>query len=312
MHVVNEDARFSKDIGFLGASEIEMEHFRKYNFESPYLESSRVEKLDSLLKAISQNKVLAILTENSVGAVAVLNLLKIANLADYFSAIWAPCAEGDQTPTGVFQHEGQWQMCNCPAGKVKHKAHRAEMIHSIADQPADWFPQLNNSPAAALLTLKTLATENIVVVDDERTNFISSASAGAAMCASSSSFSDPGDGTDSFSADDRKTVHRYCRVARYDDDYRDQGWIIHMGGIGAKADSDYQRLVDFINEPWRYRVVEPSWSAENLMGSVLSLKSPNAADDEFKLERRMTEEYLDKTPMARRKLSMSSESLSEN
>ena len=60
------------------------------------MDGSRVQKLRALFESIAQDRSLAILTQNKSGVVAVLNLLQLANLLEYFSAIWCMSA-----PQGV-------------------------------------------------------------------------------------------------------------------------------------------------------------------------------------------------------------------
>lgn len=46
---------------------------------------------------------------------------------------------------------------------------------------------------------------------------------------------------------------RYCKVPRYDAEYRDLGLQKNMGGIGAHDDADYETLLNFVNNPWLFR-----------------------------------------------------------
>merc|ERR1719401_3026825 len=103
------------------------------------------------------------------------------------------------------------------------------------------------------------------------------------------------DGVDDALVDEKKTVCRYCRVARYDDEYRDQGFIIHMGGIGAKNEKDYDLIADFVERPWRYRV----WEAESTPSALICV--PTERSEGCVLERRHTEEKLDK-PLGKRSM----------
>merc|ERR1712228_1052951 len=42
------------------------------------------------------------------------------------------------------------------------------------------------------------------------------------------------------------------KVPRYDDNYRDCGLLNQMGGIGARSDTDFSTLVEFVEEPWSF------------------------------------------------------------
>jgi len=76
-----------------------------YNFESPWVEGSRVEKLRAHLAELAKKSRLAVLTFNECGAVAVLNLLMMAGLADHFSVIWCigQAARSSGSALGAFQ-----------------------------------------------------------------------------------------------------------------------------------------------------------------------------------------------------------------
>jgi len=294
---VNEEERFATQVGF-AVSPAEKEHLLLYNYESPYITGgNRLKKLDALLEDLASKRVLAILTENSAGAVAVLNLLMMADIDKHFSAIWAPSAE-NAMPSAVHKAGGRWTKFRCPAGRVESKAHRAELLHSIVDEPDKWFPQLGmNDPGDNLSLLRDLHPEQIVAVDDERTNFI--------PCTSMASGETTEELTEEMLA--RTTAQRYCRVARYDDEYRDQGFIIHMGGVGAKSDDDFTTLTDFVERPWRYRVVQPDFTPSALlMSTAMSFSDGDQlAEAGCKLVRRSTEERVEKTPVARRRLTNS-------
>merc|ERR1719362_1331040 len=67
------------------------------DFEEPYAPDGRLGRLQKLFQALvrapdKSARSLAILTRNSRGAVACLNLLMMANLADHFSVIWSMAA----------------------------------------------------------------------------------------------------------------------------------------------------------------------------------------------------------------------------
>lgn len=278
---VVEEPRFATEIGYCGSATNAKEHSVLYNFESPYVDGSRVAKLATLLDNLTQggSRTLAILTENTAGAVAVLNLLLSADLAKYFKAVWAPMADHER-PTGVYLDDaGQWLQFQLRRVPLQGRSTRAEVLNNIADRPSEWFPQLaTGKPSSSLAELMLLTSSGIVTVDDDRTNFHATHSGS-------------------------QSVPRYCRVGRYDDDYRDQGFIIHMGGIGAKNDKDYEVLQRFVEKPWQYRVGSPQLSPEQLLAQL-----PAATDDVENtppLQRRLTEDYLEK-PLRGRTLSSSS------
>mmetsp|Transcript_10929 Transcript_10929/g.26268 ORF Transcript_10929/g.26268 Transcript_10929/m.26268 type:complete len:626 (-) Transcript_10929:270-2147(-) len=199
----------------------------KYNFESPWSEGSRVQKLKSMFEEIEkEQKVLTILTQNASGVVAVLNLLKLANLADHFSAIWSMSPAQSGECDGAFWESGRWHLFQTPCSQV-HR-HKADVLTHVADHPLRWFPQLGGIDSPLSAALQDLSLENVVLVDDERANFRNDASIAAAR------------------------VLRYCKVARYDETYRDCGLLDQMGGIGAHSDGDYDELRNFLRQPWEY------------------------------------------------------------
>lgn len=66
---------------------------RVINFESPWVEGSRIAKLQHMLASIKEgadgrHRTLTVLTNNGKGVQAVINMLKIAGLDTYFSAVW--------------------------------------------------------------------------------------------------------------------------------------------------------------------------------------------------------------------------------
>lgn len=271
---VVEEVGFATEIGYSCSTEAVKAHSVEYNFESPYVSGSRLEKLKRTLGQLAEEHTLAILTENSVGAVAVLNLLLNVDMACFFDAIWAPSADPD-FPTAVYRSGAHWNKFVVPVGKIESRAHRAEMLHRIADEPSEWFPNLAEGHKGNLAALKeSSGVFGIVAVDDERTNFHSSYHG-------------------------NQSVPRYCRVARYDDEYRDAGFIVHMGGLGAKTDQDYQGLLDFVEKPWRFRVADAEVSPDRLMAAASFRSESLPLEEGMPLERRQTEETVDKTPIRR-------------
>ncbi|CAK9017905.1 unnamed protein product [Durusdinium trenchii] len=196
----------------------------KYNFESPWVDGSRVQKLRALFEEIAKENTLAILTQNRSGVVAVLNLLALANLLEHFSTIWCMSApQGDCD--GAFWENGRWHLFRTPCNEVHQ--HKADVLTHVAGHPQRWFPQLTSDSTLAA-KLKDLRLEHVVLVDDERANFRNDSSISAAK------------------------VLRYCKVSRYDETYRDCGLLDQMGGLGARSDHDYEELKSFVKQPWEY------------------------------------------------------------
>lgn len=199
------------------------------NFDSPFVEGDRVAKLRKLLRALESDgekkRTLAVLTQNEDGAVAVLNLLLLAGLADHFSAIWTSGTD-ENFPNGVYNDHGTWKEFRPPIVSEDVPIHfKVDVVHSIVENPTDWFPLLKGS-GQEYQDLRELRLENVVLIDDDRRSF---------ECA------------------EERSILRTCKVAHYDEVYRDQGLLIHMGGIGAKNDSDFQTLQNFVNAPWEFQ-----------------------------------------------------------
>eukprot|EP00439_Symbiodinium_sp_Y106_P085655 s519_g29.t1 len=152
---------------------------------------------------IAKRHILAVLSKNESGAAAVLNLLKLAGLAEYFSAIWTTPYRS-LVPCGVYQASpGQWEVFEPP----------------LMD---DRF-----------VRLQPLSPESVILIDDERENLQSPLG---------------------------KQALRYCKVARYDEVYRNCGPLNQLGGIGAHSEEDFETLKAFIAEPWAFQ--EPSFEKE--------------------------------------------------
>jgi len=241
-----------------------------YNFESPWVSGSRVAKLQKLLAELAngQRLTLAILTRNEGGAVAVLNLLKMAKLADFFSAVWTFSATSEGVPTGVYQDGGQWRVFNPPVDQVPD--HKADVMKHIYENLRAWFPQLDRSRNAQLKELLEMAHEGMVLVDDERANFSSIKT--------------------------KVRVLRFCKVSRYDNIYRDCGQLNQMGGIGAHSDEDYETLKQFLLQPWEYPY-EPS---PVIGGETDEFREDKAAArPRFQLLRADTDDEVSKRPRTR-------------
>lgn len=227
------DPKFSTEIGWSAPQDAEWTQtdLVDYNFESPWVTGSRVAKLRALLKGLSTSedgssrRTLALLSKNEQGVVAVLNLLTLAGLAEFFSALWTIPARRS-TPNGAYREGKTWKCFDPPVDQVHD--HKADVLHHVAQEPSAWFPQLaGGDDEQHCPGLQRLRIEGIVLVDDERANFRSNSEAEA-------------------------KVLRYCKVARYDDDYRECGMLNQMGGIGAHSDKDYETLRAFVERPWEY------------------------------------------------------------
>jgi len=198
-----------------------------YNFETPWVKGNRIAKMKAALEAIRQRedggpkRTLVVLTRNDSGPIAVLNLLLLAGLAEHFAAIWS-IPSRDDVSNGAYQDNGVWKLFDPPVDKVYD--HKADVLHNVADNPGAWFPnlaKLNNKG------LSNCLADQFVLVDDERSNFRSN-------------------------SQEQAKVMRYCKVARYDDTYRDCGLLNQSGGIGAHSDEDFSALKAFVEAPWEY------------------------------------------------------------
>jgi len=229
----------------MGEGEWSDADLRDYNFETPWVEKgSRIEKLGRLLRWIATERKLAVLTRNECGAMAVLNLLSIAGLADHFSVIWTMIqADGSGMDNGAYQEGGEWKCFRPPVEKVNN--HKADVLRHVVDHTEEWFPQLRGQEKSRYQDLVQLRPEGVVLIDDERANFRSY------------------DVVDGF--DEPSTVLRYCKVARYDEEYRDCGLLNQMGGLGAHSDSDYVAVKDFIEAPWDFPYERVSEAATQVL-----------------------------------------------
>lgn len=256
-----EDPRCSTDLKFTPNDSVK-QRYVQYNFETPYLEGSRVDQLVSLLNCLAddpdtgERRVLAILTINEAGAIAVLNVLRMAGLANSFSAIWTLSTRIGQ-PGGVYQEGKEWKTFTLPQ-QIAEGHYKPSVIESILASPSAWFPQSGNAPETQVLT--DLSLPNIVLVDDERE-------------------------TSSHQETEYQAV-RHCRVASYDDEYRDQGLLWHMGGLGAKYVEDYQTLLSFVRQPWQHAEVQMPSRPSFCFGVS------DGTDHPIELQRSKTEEDL--------------------
>jgi len=119
-----------------------------------------------------------------------------------------------------------WQSFVPPVQEVPD--HKADVLQHLINHPKEWFPQLSQPAADSYRSLLQLKPQGVVLVDDERASFQSSYENGA-------------------------KVLRYCKVARYDEAYRNCGALNQMGGIGAHSDRDYDMLRAFVERPWDFQ-----------------------------------------------------------
>jgi len=161
----------------------------------------------------------------------------MAGLSEYFEVIWTLGAD-QGCPGGVFQdYAGVWRTFPLPMMRdldIQAMGYKAQVLHDVAYRPTAWFPQLTGHRRGerSYEHLNDLMIKSMVLVDG-RASF-------QGQCPK----------------DDDMRVLRYCEVAHYDDEYRDQGFLMHMGGIGAKNLTDYVTLQSFVDSPWEYRVAD--------------------------------------------------------
>jgi len=277
-----EDPRCSKEIGYKPNDALR-ERIVKYNFESPYLEGGRLEQLQQLLESLAndpqthETRLLAVLTINEAGAIAVLNLLMMAGLADFFSAVWTLSARVGQ-PGGVYKHGHQWKTFSPPLKDVEGP-YKPAVFRSLLAAPAGWFPQMAQGlEGAEAQLLPELKLENVVLVDDAR----------APPCV----LMEDDEGFDAV---------RHCRVASYDDEYRDQGLLWHMGGVGARSAEDYHTLLSFVRTPWEFAGRHLTHTASKPSFCMDALDTPRE-DPPIPLQRSKTEQDLaQRLPQAKKR-----------
>ena len=211
--------------GELDGTDWSIEDLLTYNFESPFYSGSRLDSLRVMLRALSKSCTLVILSSNDRGAVAVLNLLKLAELDIFFEAIWTTPLR-QQVPCGAFR-SSTWETFEPPLMEVVDE--KTEILHHIVAHPQKWFPQMSEGQLPQLASLRT---ENVMLVDDERQNLQNAS----------------------------RTALRYCKVARYDDVYRSCGPLNQLGGIGAHSCEDFEVLPRFASSPWQFQ--EPHFPQE--------------------------------------------------
>eukprot|EP00434_Breviolum_minutum_P045973 symbB.v1.2.041345.t1/scaffold8085.1/size7766/1 len=114
--------------GELDGTDWSIEDLLTYNFESPFYSGSRLDSLRVMLRALSKSCTLVILSSNDRGAVAVLNLLKLAELDIFFEAIWTTPLR-QQVPCGAFR-SSTWETFEPPLMEVVDE--KTEILHHIA------------------------------------------------------------------------------------------------------------------------------------------------------------------------------------
>eukprot|EP00929_Paragymnodinium_shiwhaense_P007348 TRINITY_DN111252_c0_g1_i1.p1 TRINITY_DN111252_c0_g1~~TRINITY_DN111252_c0_g1_i1.p1 ORF type:complete len:665 (-),score=134.57 TRINITY_DN111252_c0_g1_i1:306-2300(-) len=233
-----------------------------YNFQSPYGSGDRVAKLRKMLEDLTTVKedgirrVLAVLTRNENGVVAVTNMLKLSGLADCISAVWT-LPYSDKSPCGCYQENGVWKTFETPI-RTLH-CHKVDVIYDVIDNPSAWFPQLLGPEGKNYNCLLAMKPESVALVDDERANF-----------RSDKTFED---------GPDTKLIMRFCKVARYDEAYRDCGTLNQMGGIGAHNDSDYSTIVSFISAPWNFPYVCVTEHEERVQRAQSKMMTIHASEE---------------------------------
>eukprot|EP00913_Durusdinium_trenchii_P003350 g3100.t2 len=249
----------------LGAAQIV-----KTNFQTPWVKGSRIEHLQSMLKALAISKsgkrrALAVLTKNYAGAKAVHNLLHVSGLASCFDAIWA-------LPTGgLYRCKDEWhEMCT-----PKLSAGAADLLALVAESPHEFFPQLGSDAFEADLVFgnQVLRFCKVARYDGYYRNlgYVKNMGGIGAHC-----FEDyetlkmfgrlrrlQGLRPESVMlVDDEKEnlqsasrfALRYCKVAR------NCGPLNQLGGIGAHSFEDFELLRRFAEAPWEFQ--EPHFPQE--------------------------------------------------
>ncbi|CAK8995559.1 unnamed protein product [Durusdinium trenchii] len=255
----------SWDLPSLEGSDWTAEDLLTYNFESPFCSGSRLQALKAMLEDLSKRYVLAILSRNDRGAVAVLNLLRLAQLADFFAAIWTmPFRQ--QVSCGAWKADAAWHVFEAPLLEVPDE--KTEILYHIVENSGKWFPQMEGR----LRRLQGLRPESVMLVDDEKENLQSAS----------------------------RFALRYCKVARYDDVYRNCGPLNQLGGIGAHSFEDFELLRRFAEAPWEFQ--EPHFPQEEA-------DKPNAAPPWEDSRVPSRSEELVKLPRSRLRKSASSPTL---
>jgi hypothetical protein len=134
------------------------------NLNLKWLTNDRTLKLswlfDELISgADGQPRKLAALTTNPFGAHAVLTVLKLAGLAEYFSVIWV-ATDTPVRKSGAYLEQGEWKPFD--HGTFSSKA---DVLEHVASCPEQWFPQMTSQEAAAYDHLrKELTPDGILLV----------------------------------------------------------------------------------------------------------------------------------------------------
>mmetsp|Transcript_87612 Transcript_87612/g.252997 ORF Transcript_87612/g.252997 Transcript_87612/m.252997 type:complete len:384 (-) Transcript_87612:132-1283(-) len=177
---------------------------------------SRLERLRLMLQRVSlyerqsvPTRRLAVLTYNENGAIGVLNLLKLAGLDSYFSAIWnAQRKHGVMTVTGLVRQGKEWRQLFASRGVGVHRS-KAAILQKVVVDPKQWFT------ANDAMILEDLRFPEVALVDDRKVNF---KGMGAI-----------------------EDMRRFCEVPRF---ALEDG--AEVGGIGAQSEEDFKTLESFV------------------------------------------------------------------
>merc|ERR1711933_433803 len=98
----------------------------------------------------------------------------MAKLDEHFSAIWSMHATSSfGNFNACYKNGSKWEKFESPVRRCYD--HKADVLIDVTQKPFDWFPQLTPEGTGAagedLKGLLDLKPENIVLVDDVRTNF---------------------------------------------------------------------------------------------------------------------------------------------
>lgn len=200
----------------------QMQRCVKLSFEDA--DGQRIRRLDEMLSALATGphgkpRALAVLTKNTKGIRPVLALLQAAGLDGHFQALWCvPSSRAASEQGACRAADGAWQLFSPEATAGSGKA---DVIHSVVEQPENWFPLCSDDAR-----FRELRLDHVVLVDDCPENFVSSHTG--------------------------RQVLRRCEVARYQVECPELGTMT-WGGIGARSQADYDVLRSFIDTPWLFR-----------------------------------------------------------